>query len=255
MGLAKTVLRIFVDTTVVCAIILFLPGIPPYEHFEAQTLTPALKFEGALGPGDFVLNGAEKLFQGEILGPECLEQSPTDPDVFYTTLKQGAVVKVFNNGNKMQILSRLGQKAGRPLGIRFDASGHLIVSDAYLGIFRINVTTGETANLVPEGKVINDKPSLLFNSVAPSLDGKIYYTVSSTNYHLDDSLGEMLGSPSGRLMVFNYKTGVSTVLQEDLHFANGIVLSEDEDYLVFAECLRHRLMKYWIQGPKAGMAE
>ena len=125
----------------------------------------------------------------------------------------------------------------------------------FFNVYKFLFNLGETANLVPEGKVINDKPSLLFNSVAPSLDGKIYYTVSSTNYHLDDSLGEMLGSPSGRLMVFNYKTGVSTVLQEDLHFANGIVLSEDEDYLVFAECLRHRLMKYWIQGPKAGMAE
>ena len=31
---------------------------------------------------------------------------------------------------------------GRPLGMRLDPDGYLIVCDAYLGIFKINVATG-----------------------------------------------------------------------------------------------------------------
>lgn len=88
--------------------------------------------------------------------------------------------------------------------------------------------------------------------MAPAKDGKIYYTVSSTNYHLDESVGEMIGAPSGRLMVYDPVKKESTVLKENIHFANGIVLSADEDYLVFAECLRFRLHKYFLKGPNAG---
>lgn len=264
MSLAKTILRIFVDTTVVFAVIFFLPGLPPFEDLEAHTSTPARKLEGALSTGDYVLNEAEKLFEGDILGPEALEVSPLDPKVFYTALKGGSIAKVTENGNKLQVVAKLGDKCdglwdvhkcGRPLGIRFDKDGNLIASDAYLGIFKLNFFTGENTNLVPKGKIIDDKPLLLFNSVAPSKDGKIYYTVSSTNYHLDNSLGEMLGAPSGRLLVFDPETNESTVLVEHVHFANGIVLSPKEDYLVFAECLKYRLLKYWIKGPKAGTKE
>lgn len=31
---------------------------------------------------------------------------------------------------------------GRPLGMRMDNEGYLVVADAYLGIFKINVATG-----------------------------------------------------------------------------------------------------------------
>lgn len=62
----------------------------------------------------------------------------------------------------------------------------------------------------------------------------------------------MIGVPSGRLMVYDPATKESKVLVEKIHFANGIVLSPDEDYLIFAECLRYRLHKYFIKGPKAG---
>lgn len=31
---------------------------------------------------------------------------------------------------------------GRPLGMRMDKDGYLIVADAYLGLFKVNVVTG-----------------------------------------------------------------------------------------------------------------
>lgn len=41
---------------------------------------------------------------------------------------------------------------------------------------------------------------------APARDGRIYYTVSSTNYPLDEAVGEMFGKPSGRVMVYDPTT-------------------------------------------------
>ena len=32
---------------------------------------------------------------------------------------------------------------GRPLGMKFDPDGYLVVCDAYLGLFRVDVDTGE----------------------------------------------------------------------------------------------------------------
>ena len=35
------------------------------------------------------------------------------------------------------------EHCGRPLGMRFDKDGYLVVLDAYLGLFKVNVATGE----------------------------------------------------------------------------------------------------------------
>jgi len=141
------------------------------------------------------------------------------------------------------------------LGIRFDKQGHLIVADAYLGLFKVNVKSGETTTLVPRGTVVDGKVTKIFNSVAPSSDGKIFYTDSSTNYYLQEGVGEMLGSPSGRLMVYDPITNLSSVLHDKVHFPNGIVLSPEEDYIIFAECFAYRLLKHWVKGPKTGTSE
>ncbi len=46
---------------------------------------------------------AEKLFEGEIPGPE--EPSPTDPVLFYTTWKRWQIFEIADNGNWMKIVS------------------------------------------------------------------------------------------------------------------------------------------------------
>ena len=81
-------------------------------------------------------------------------------------------------------------------------------------------TAGETINLVPKDEIVDRKTAKTFNAVAPAKDGKIYYTVTSTNYPFHESIGEMFGAPSGRLMVFDPATKKSKVLQENIHFVN-----------------------------------
>lgn len=156
MGLTRNLFRLFVDSTVILGIIFFIPGLPPYSTLEPFEAPPPLPFEGALDPKDYVLTKAEKLFEGQLVGPECLEVSPVDPDVFYTTVQGGAIVKIFDNGKQMQPVARFSEKCtglrdphscGRPLGIRFDKDGNLIAADSYLGIYKVDLQSGNSVSL------------------------------------------------------------------------------------------------------------
>lgn len=151
MSVAKRLLRVFIDSTVILGIILFVPGFPPHGNFTVINVKPPLPLEGALDPKDFSLNQVQKLFEGQLVGPECLEVSPIDPDVFYTSIQGGAIIKIYENGSKMKPVAKFGDKClglwdakncGRPLGIRFNKEGHLIASDSYLGIFSIDFESG-----------------------------------------------------------------------------------------------------------------
>lgn len=156
MGVARKLFRFLIDIAVVSAILLFVPGVPPYGKFDVIPVTPPRRLEGALEPGEYMLSKAEKLFEGQLVGPECLEPSPVDPDVFYTTLQGGAIVKISNNGQTLEPVAKFGDKCqglwdaencGRPLGIRFDSNGHLIAADSYLGIFKIDFEKSNCSSL------------------------------------------------------------------------------------------------------------
>ena len=151
MGFVKTLLRVFA----LVSIIVYTPGFPPYEKLESFVPPPPLLFEAALDPKDYVIGKAKKVLEGQLVGPECLEVAPNNTNVFYTTLQEGGIVKISENGTKMEVVAKLSKvcagswdakNCGRPLGIRFDKDGYLIAADAYLGIYKVNVESG---NLFP----------------------------------------------------------------------------------------------------------
>ena len=56
-------------------------------------------------------------------------------------------------------------------------------------------------------------------------------------------------------MRYNVRTKKNEVLVKKLGFANGVFLSEDENYVLVAETLTSRITKYNLKGPKAGKQE
>ena len=42
---------------------------------------------------------------------------------------------------------------------------------------------------------------------------------------------------------------------EGLNFANGVAISEDQQYLIVNETGQYRVWRYWLDGPDAGTAE
>lgn len=71
---------------------------------------------------------------------------------------------------------------GRPLGMRFDNDGYLIVCDAYLGLYKVNVATGDVHVLWPHTAPIDGELAKLFNAVVVASNGMIYFTHSSTRW-------------------------------------------------------------------------
>ncbi|KAK9116269.1 hypothetical protein Sjap_015216 [Stephania japonica] len=63
------------------------------------------------------------------------------------------------------------------------------------------------------------------------------------------------GDSTGRLMKYDPITGEVTVLLRGLRFANGVALSRDGSYLLVAETSRNRILRYWIEGPRAKTVE
>lgn len=76
-----------------------------------------------------------------------------------------------------------------------------------------------------------------------SKDGTIYFSDASTNVDPSLMVLELLGPPSGRLIKYDPKMKISTVLIDNLHFANGVQLSKDEDFVMVAELMRSRVWR------------
>lgn len=99
------------------------------------------------------------------------------------------------------------------------------------------------------------RPAKIFNSVAVSKSGDIFWTDSSSDFTLEDGVYTLLANPSGRLFQYNRATKQNKVLIDELWFANGVALSPNEDFIVVSETAASRLTRYYLTGPKAGQTD
>ena len=82
-------------------------------------------------------------------------------------------------------------ECGRILGIEFDASGDLVIADAYYGLYKWSPGADEPPTaLVPASRLIDGRPNLITNSLTISSkpEGFIYFTTSSTWISLNSRL-------------------------------------------------------------------
>lgn len=236
-------------------LITLMPALPPYVQFTEFRVTEPLTLEGSLSLNS-VLNNAERLYSGKVHGPETFEDHK---GVLYTGIHGGEIVK-FVDG-KVVPVAKFGQvcdgfweekKCGRPLGIRFGPDGFLYVADAYYGLFKVNVSSGAKTQLVSTNEPVEGKINKLPNSLDIAHDGTVYWTTSSCNFNLENGVFDMLADGSGRLLKYDPKTNSNEVLIDGLHFANGVVLSPKEDFVLVAESVRSRIHRYYVKGPKKG---
>ncbi|CAL9236444.1 unnamed protein product [Arabidopsis halleri] len=196
---------------------------------------------GALGPESFVFD-----FSGD--GP-------------YTGLSDGRIVKWLANDSRWIDFAvttstregcegphehqRTEHVCGRPLGLAFDKStGDLYIADAYMGLLKVGPTGGVANQILP--RELNE--ALRFTN---SLDidpqtGVIYFTDSSSVYQRRNYIGAMMsGDRTGRLMKYDPNTKQVTTLLSNLAFPNGVVLSQNGDYLLVVETATCRVLRYW----------
>lgn len=200
------------------------------------------------GSGVFAKNN--KLAEADMrvagIGPEAVAFDQQGR--LYTGLSGGDIVRFDAAGNRQ----KLANTGGRPLGLKFDAKGDLIIADAAKGLIAMR-PNGSIRALATDYQGERMK---FVDDLAIASDGKIYFSDASARHEYGHDIVEVFERrPSGRLFVYEPESGALTLLLDNLYFANGVALSADEDFVLVNETYEHRVMRYWLRGPKQGTAD
>nr|XP_009384587.1 PREDICTED: protein STRICTOSIDINE SYNTHASE-LIKE 13 [Musa acuminata subsp. malaccensis] len=215
-------------------------------------------------------------FVDEVFGPESLEFDPQGRGP-YAGLADGRVVrwmgesirwktfalvspnwseKVCANGVESTTAKQHKHEklCGRPLGLRFDkTSGKLYIADAYLGLAAVGHHGGVATLLSTH---VQGRPVLFANDLDVHRNGSIFFTDTSSRYSRSDHFFILLeGEATGRLLRYDPASGATHVVLRGLAFPNGVQLSKDQTFLLFTETTNCRIMRLWMEGPKAGKLE
>jgi len=196
------------------------------------------------------LRRARSIDLGDYTGPEDVAIGPDG--LIYATSHEGVVLRIQRNGT----VSIFAETGGRPLGIEFTKDGSLIVANAYLGMQRIT-RDGSVEILLDE---VDGRALVYADDVAVSRDGTVYLSEASTKFGAQQFGGSYAASlldllehgGHGQIIEYRPDTGAARVLVDNLNFANGVAISEDQDYLLIAETGSYRILKHWLLGPRAG---
>ncbi|WP_183041112.1 SMP-30/gluconolactonase/LRE family protein [Salipaludibacillus neizhouensis] len=169
----------------------------------------------------------------------------------YAAMKDGEIIRVRPDGSERDVVVDTG---GGPLGFAFDSKGALIIADPLYGdhggLLRVTNTDGEA-----EIELLTDShegnPIHFPDAVVVAKNGLIYFSDASSLVKAKEigdvgkagELDILANSSTGRVLEYNPKTQQTRVLMNDLSFANGIALSEDEQYLLINETGKYRVWK------------
>lgn len=238
-------------------IIILIPS--PIEPIAYELPDPPV-WDGPMTPNN-ILTEADRIYENKIDGPESIV---VDSGHIYTGTYDGKVLDIYQG--EINILAQFGQPpcgdfehehtCGRPLGMRLNPQGFLIVVDAYFGLYQINVATRDVTLLWPASAPINGRPSVFLNDIAVANDGFIYMTDSSSRWSRRHAVYSLMeGDDTGRLIRYDTITNTTKELASGFRFINGVQLSPQQDYLLFTELLLARVWKYHLKGVKQGTYE
>ncbi|ESN92076.1 hypothetical protein HELRODRAFT_181856 [Helobdella robusta] len=223
---------------------LYFKSLPADYMPSPYSLPPPPRLEGELEV-NYKLERATKFLEGLIVGPEFII---IKDDHLYTGTANGSVVEINDRGG-IRVITNLGKP---PCGMEFDADGFLIVCDAYLGIFKVDIVTGHSqlivspepalqSSLSPSSSSSSVRRTNFINDLELDDDGNVYYTDSSVFERRDFVLDVLL-------LRYNAMTNRVEVLKGNLDFPNGILLSKYGDYILISETSRARILKYYLKG-------
>ena len=186
----------------------------------------------------------EQIAVGNVNKPEAIA---FDGDgLMYTANEDGRIIVLNRDGSNPQDYAQTG---GRPLGLKFDLSGNLIVADAFQGLLSIDTAGQITVLSTSFGGI----PFMLTDDLDIASDGTIYFSDATYLNNLNNISNDW-GQPNGRLLSYNISTGVTSLLLDSLYFANGVSISNDESFLLVNETAASRVLRYWLTGPNAGQS-
>lgn len=160
-------------------------------------------------------------------------------------LEDGSIVRWSDESS--ETIARIG---GRPLGMRYDAAGRLVVCDLAGRLLSIS-ESGEIRELASE---VDGKALGLVNDLDIAADGTIYFSESSTE--TTDTLLDLLEHRgNGRLLAHDPRSGETRTLLDGLYYANGVAVSADQAFVLVVETTEYRVRRLWLSGARAGESE
>jgi len=207
------------------------------------TAHPAPPLEGDYAPN--------RLLQGMELFPTPNSHGPEDVAVdsegrAYVGVDEGKILRYSNGFEEVEVFAETG---GRPLGLDFDVNGNLIVADAWKGLLSVDPEGNVTVLCTEAGY----QPLGFTDDVDVDSQNVAWFSDASSKWNEDQVMNEALESaPNGRLLKYDIDAGKCDVVASELHFANGVAVSNDETYVLVNETMRYRTKRVWVRGPKAG---
>jgi len=202
------------------------PAAPP-SLAEDSRLVRATRQALGRGVEDIAVDSEGRIYGGDENGRVWRALPGGEPELFATT-------------------------GGRPLGLEFAADGALIVCDAERGLLAID-PRGEVRVLTSEH---GGRPYGLTDDLDIGPDGTIYFSDASDRFGLDEVLEDTFESrPNGRLLAYDPTLPETRLLLDALHFANGVAVSPDGDFVLVVESSRYRVRRYWLEGPAEGTSD
>lgn len=192
------------------------------------------------------LTKTEVLLKGAGVGPEDIAMS-LDSQYYYTGYHDGKIIRFTPDGNNHEVFA---DTEGRPLGMKFDSSGNLIIADAYKGLLSVD-STGKITVLTTE---VDGSKLVYVDDLDITSDGIIYFSDATTRNR--DIIHEALElQPTGRLLSYNPDTKETKLELDSMRFANGVAIGANDEYLLVNETFGLVINKYWLKGRKKGQKE
>lgn len=192
-----------------------------------------------------------------LLQPESIAPGPDGK--LYTGMDTGEIVRF--DPARTQVAESpqttpfdlIANTQGRPLGLVFHPEGYLVVADAIKGLLKVTLQ-GDVTVLSTESEGL---PFKFVDDVAVSADGRYaYFSDASSKFDLNNYVLDVLEhAGNGRLLQYDFQTGETKTLLSGLQFANGVTVSKAGDYVLLNETAAYKIVRYWLQGEKAGTSD
>lgn len=176
-------------------------------------------------------------------------------NLLYAATNDGNIISFQADGSDLKVFAVTG---GRPLGMDY-TGGFLYVANAYLGLQRIR----RDGRVVVVADTFDGQPIGYADDVAVAKDGTVYFTDASSKFGAQSHGGSYEAAvldliehgSHGRVLKYDPFNNETTLVLDQLDFANGIAISEDQSYLLVNETGSYRVVRFWLEGPNAGTRE
>ncbi|MDQ3474205.1 MAG: SMP-30/gluconolactonase/LRE family protein [Acidobacteriota bacterium] len=192
------------------------------------------------------LAGTERLSLGDGFAPE--DVALDSEQRIYAGFDDGRIMRLQRDGTRPELFA---DTKGRPLGLRFDSAGSLIVADAVKGLLSVRGGLISVLTTAADGIALG-----ITNDLDIAANGTIYFTDASSRFPLTNYKADILEHQStGRLLAYEPATKTTRLILGGLSFANGVAISPDQSFVLVNETGKYRIHRVWLNGANAGKSE